>query len=784
MEKFANILLKYKSIILLIIGVITLFFVLQIKDLTINSDVTSYLPKTDSAVVLFNKIGENFKGNNILIVGYTNNDIFTYESLKEIKTITDTLNTIKGISAITSIINVLDIRLIDSVIHIVPLIDEYELPYDKHTLDSIKNYVLSKETYKGTFVSDDVSTTLITVRYENDFSLPIDKSLKKDSLFDYYNTMYPSPIYKIEIKNDSLFIKINKTELTSIIKDKLKKIKLNGKIVFGGMPAIVLDLNNIIKRDMLYLGTIAGIIILTILFIIFKNWQGVILPVLIVGIAIAWVFGTMSLFKIEINMLTNTIPVILLAIGTAYSIHVINRIREMYLNGYDIIYSIKESLKYIIVPVFFAALTTMIGFISFIFGSYLIIIKYFGIFTALGVFYSFILAIIIVPILLSYFPYKMSEDKKIKEKNSSKLNYLLRKILSLCNYKPTATIILFSAIFIVFSIFIFNIKRKVDIIEYFKEKHDTKISEQFLRKQFGGTTYMFINTEGDAQNIEQLKWLDSLQQYMKKHPLVSNTLSIVDILKEMNNLMGEGKKLPNTQQKIDNLWFLLEGQEQIQQIVSSDKKQALLQVILKSSTNKDLEDIINYTEKFFKTHKTNAFKYYHAGYPAIYVHLDNSIVQSQLYSLIIAILLMYFIISFLLKSLKKGILAITPVVGTCLLLFGSMGLFNIPLDIATVLVASVSIGIGIDYAIHLINHISYELKQTKNLQESINNATLISGKAILINVITVTMGFLVILFSDLTPLVNFSILIAITMISSGFTSITLLPAMFVKFLKK
>lgn len=138
----------------------------------------------------------------------------------------------------------------------------------------------------------------------------------------------------------------------------------------------------------------------------------------------------------------------------------------------------------------------------------------------------------------------------------------------------------------------------------------------------------------------------------------------------------------------------------------------------------------------------------------------------------------------MLRSLRNGIYAAIPIIAAISILFGVMGLTGISLNIATVLVASVALGIGIDYSIHIISHFNAIYAKTGLLEKSIRDTLLISGKAIIINVISVSAGFLVLIFSDMVPLQYFGILIAISMFSSSLGAMTLLPALLIIIHKK
>lgn len=170
--------------------------------------------------------------------------------------------------------------------------------------------------------------------------------------------------------------------------------------------------------------------------------------------------------------------------------------------------------------------------------------------------------------------------------------------------------------------------------------------------------------------------------------------------------------------------------------------------------------------------------------PFVDITMDRSLINSQLGSISIAIIFVIIIVGFILRSLINGIYAAIPIIAAITILFGVMGLTGISLNIATVLVASVALGIGIDYSIHIISHFNHIYEETGLLEKSINDTLLISGKAIIINVISVSTGFLVLIFSEMVPLQYFGILIAISMISSSLGAMTLLPALLIVINKK
>ena len=165
--------------------------------------------------------------------------------------------------------------------------------------------------------------------------------------------------------------------------------------------------------------------------------------------------------------------------------------------------------------------------------------------------------------------------------------------------------------------------------------------------------------------------------------------------------------------------------------------------------------------------------------PSVYVKLNDSLINSQFSSLSIAILLVVLIVASILRSFSKGIYAAVPIIATIIILFGFMGITGIALDIATVLVASIALGMGIDYSIHIITHFSKKFDEVKNINEAIKDSIMISGKAIIINVVSVALGFLVLTFSHIVPIQNFGLLVALSMVGAGVGALTLLPVILI-----
>jgi predicted RND superfamily exporter protein len=742
MEKIAKAIVKFQWLIIILVTVITVFLGYQIKYLKINSDIISSLPDDDPTALLYKQIGNEFGGNDVGMIALETDNVYNTEVLEHVKQITDSLKVMEGISTVTSLTDIIDIKSSDWGIEIGKLVDEYDLPDTQAELDSLRQRILSKEMYKGAIVSEDGTATLII-----------------------YTSLDGA----------------DKQEVARGVKNKVQAMNLPEKVYFAGLPMMMNDVSDLVTTDLIRLIPLVLLVIAIVLYFSFKSARGVVLPLLTAAIAVVWTMGMMAWGGYDMTMISNNIPIILFAVGSAYTIHVLNRINLCKEKNRK--KALVKALGYIIVPVFLAAITTVVGFLSFVVGSYMTMVKDFGIFTALGTFFALLLSVTFVPALISAFKlYKKKVDENTVMEYERK-NFLTEKILipifHVLQKHPKNFMVMWIALILLAGGGFVFLKRSVNTVEYFKKGHPSRVSEYLMQHKFGGSQPVFVVFEGDIQSPAVLRTMIKTEEYMKKSPDISFTQSVADLVEQMNDAMGEGEKIPNSKDKIEDLWFLLDGQDIMPQLVSDDLQKGIIQSRLISYNSKDMKKFVKYMDEFIRENSTDGCKIKLTGMPSVYVVMDKSMFNSQISSLGIALFLVLLIVSLTLKSFRKGVYSLTPIIATIAILFGFMGYTGISLNVATVLVASVALGIGIDYAIHVITHFSHALKETGNMNDALRDTMLTSGKAIIINVISVSAGFLVLLFSQMVPLEQFGLLVAVSMVGSGLGSLTLLPVLLI-----
>ncbi len=739
MEKLAKAIVKLRWVMIILVVGLTAFFGYHINDIKINSDIINSLPDDDPAAHLYKQIGEEFGGNDAGMIILETDNVYKTEVLEHVKQVTDSLKVMEGVSTVTSLTDVIDIKGEEWGIEIGKLVDEYDLPDTPEELDSLRWRILSKDMYKGAIVSEDGTATMIL-----------------------FTTLERS----------------DKQAVAKKIKEKVLAMNLPEEVYFSGLPMMMNDVSDMIVTDLTRLLPIVFLVIAFVLLLSFKSARGVILPLLVAAIAVVWTIGMMAVLKYDMTMISNTIPIILFAVGSAYTIHVLNRINQCIEK--DRKKALIKALAYVMAPVILAALTTMVGFVSFVFGAYMNMVKDFGIFTALGTFFALLLSIFFVPAVISAFSmYKKDKQIEKASKKSFLSNKVLAPLIELLFRHPNYSLIAWVVLIIIAVGGVLKIERSVNMVDYFKKGNPTRVTEKLMQQKFGGTQPVFVVFEGDMQSPEVLKTMIKAEKYMKESPDISYTQSVADLIEQMNDVMGEGEKIPESKDKIQDLWFLLEGQDIMPQLVSDELDKGIIQSRLISYDSKDMQAFVDYMNKFIEENSNKNCKIQLTGMPSVYVVMDESLFNSQMSSMAIALVLVLVIVSLIVRSFMKGVYATIPIIATIAILYGFMGYVGILLNVATVLVASVALGIGIDYSIHIITHFNHGLKETGDLRASLESTIMISGKAIVINVVSVAAGFLVLLFSQMVPLQQFGLLVAMSMIGSGLGALTLLPVILI-----
>lgn len=564
MQRFSEIIIKRKKIIIILTIVVTVFFMFGFTKITINSDITSYLKPNDPAMKLFNRIGEEYGGNLMVMIAVGSDNIISSPGLNFLKTVTEKYSEIDGVSSVTSLINIIDIKDTDFGLEVGKLIDKNSIPENELELQALKRYILSKAAYREKIISEDGTTTIIICRLNPDY---------------------------------------NKVELAKKIKDMTEEEKGAYSIYYSGYPVQMMEMSGMLAGDLKTLIPIVLVVITLVLFFSFKTIRGVVLPLSIVVISTIWTIGLMGYTNTPMSIISNVVPVILLAIGTAYGIHFLSRYNEDVFTEDLKLQQIRKTVQHIGIPILLAGVTTITGFLSFA-GAYITAITEFGIFTAFGVFVAMVLSITFLPAILSCMKVK---TKKPAESRAHLFKRFMNRTAGFV-LKNEKLILIFSVlIFVLSAAVIPRIKTETDLTNFFPKKSDIRKADVVIKNNFGGTTPVQIVINGDIKNPTILREMRIMEKYMNQLPYMSNTQSISGLICQMNDILNNHEAIPETREEVANLLFLLEGDEILERLVNNDYSEGIIHATFGTEDGRIVGETISGINSYIKENINRQF---------------------------------------------------------------------------------------------------------------------------------------------------------------------------------
>ena len=407
-----------------------------------------------------------------------------------------------------------------------------------------------------------------------------------------------------------------------------------------------------------------------------------------------------------------------------------------------------------------------------------------GLLISFGIFCAFLLSILLIPSVLVL----VSRPTYLTRENSfSGINRLLVKMgRTFTLYRLYVLVFLFS-FGIWMSLGLSKLKIDTNPDHYFSEKSRLRIANTKISEAFGGSTQMNILIEGDVFNPKVLRNIEKLTSHIKnRHDIVTKSYSIVDIIKKMNSSFNGGDPkyeiIPDDPELISQYMFLYsiagDGDEfdvLLDDMEDPNHTQILLRMEeVRTST---IADIVDDTEQFIQANFYDDAPMELTGGAALLGVLSRMIVNGQLLSLLVSVLVIFIIMTIVFRSFVGGLFATLPMSISVIMMFGLMGYLNIPLDVTTMLLTSILVGVGVDYTVHFLWHLRDHVKDGDTLEQAIANTFLISGRGILFNGLSVVVGFSALLFSVFVPVQIFGTLVMGSISFCLFGALATLPAL-------
>ena len=781
---YQNIILKNPKAILVLLIITILSFGYYAKDFRLDASSETLLIDGDPDLAYLKEVSERYGSREFLILTYTPNEGMVTDT--SINNLLSLKYKIQSLNWVHSVVTLLDIPLLsNSDAPLQERLESFKTLKDED-VDKDRGFkeILNSPVFRNFVISEDGKTSGIIVNLKKNKELENIENKTRKEVEDYKDS--------IKKQNHQNIVEI---------RNVIESYKNIGKIHLGGIPMIADDMMSFIKSDIIVFGLGVLLFIIATLWFVFRKLIWIIVPISSCFFSVIIMMGILGLLNWKVTVISSNFIALMLILTMAMNIHMSTRflqLRENYPTK-NIFELIKLTTEKMFWPILYTVLTTIIAFLSLIFSEIKPIID-FGWMMTLGLVTSFIITFTLLPTLINFVP---TENISLKKYEDSKITNFFSQI-SQNNHK-----IIFSITGIIIIISLLGISRlevENSFINYFSKKTEIYKGMKLIDEKLGGTTPLEVilkfpekeilkNEEDDEfedwedknENDEEKYWFTKdkidkialVHNYLDGLPQVGKVLSfssIIDVATMLNNNKPLGtlemgvlySKIPqNIKTEIVDPYISIKDNEARISLRIIDSQENLRRNDLIKKINYDLKNKIGLEEDEFKL----------AGVLILFNNLLQSLFKSQILTLGLVMIGIFVMFLILFRNIKLSLIGVVPNFIAAFFILGIIGLLGIPLDMMTITIAAITIGIAVDNSIHYIYRFKEEFSILRDYKNTVNTCHSTVGKAILNTSITIVFGFSILVLSKFIPTIYFGVFTGLAMLLAMVSVLTLLPSL-------
>ncbi len=803
---YKKMVVDYSKITLSLISIILVYFLYYSKNFNLDASSDALLLEGDKDLKYLREINERYGSKDFLVLTYS--PVTNFEDEETIINLQLLKSKIEKLSWVESVITIIDVPLLKST--------------DQPLMERLKNYktlihpeidkkrgfqeIINSPIYQDYVISKDGKTSGIVVYLKPDNRLKEYIKLKNE----YYDQSLKSSLSKIEKQKynafekeyedyKNLYNKRNHQNITEI-RDVISKYSEGATVYLGGIPMIADDMMSYIKNDIVVFGLGVFLFIILTLWLVFRNIKWVLMPLLGCGVSVSVMIGLLGLIGWKVTVISSNFIALMLILNMAMNIHLTVRFLQLKKEfpNYTNEEAVLECTKKMFLPILYTVLTTICAFLSLIFSGIKPIID-FGWMMTLGLTVSILVTFSLLPSLLSIF----AKDEIINIKDSEKS--IITKTLASIAKNNTKLIFGSTILVIILSIYgIFKLEVENSFINYFDKETEIYKGMKKIDEELGGTTTLDVIlkfpkkvevkeksdeefSEWEEDEVKENKstyWFtrNKIDKILKVHdyldslPEIGKVLSFGSIIRVAEDLNKKElqsleiavlySKIPsNIKKEIISPYISVENDEARISVRIKDSLEGLRRNDLIKQINKELNTKVGLGTEEFKL----------AGVVILFNNLLQSLFKSQILTLGVVMLGISAMFYILFRNSTLSLIGVAPNFIAAFFILGIIGLLEIPLDMMTITIAAITIGIAVDNSIHYIYRFREEFEKIKDYNQTVDRCHGTVGVAILNTSITIVFGFSILVLSNFIPTIYFGVFTGIAMLLALISVLTLLP---------
>jgi predicted RND superfamily exporter protein len=818
LDAYDKLVLRKPGITLLVIAFVVAFFAYHAPAFRLDASADSLVLENDEALQYYRSIRARYGSDDYLIVTYTpTQDLFSEEVLADLQALRDE---VAAMDNVESVISLIDVPLIRS-----PPVTLSELSDEVPNLGSsgtdktlAREEFLRSPMYRDLLISADGRTTAMQVNFRRDETwhelLKQRNDLREKSLQSELTAEEEAKLDAVSAQFDanSLELRDQQSDDIAEVRGIIDRHRDKAELHLGGVPMIVSDSIDFIRHDLLTFGVGVLCFLVVILAVAFRKPRWVILPMLACAATGVIMVGFLGLVDWPVTVVSSNFMSLLLILTLSLAIHLVVRYRELHEAspdaGQEVL--VREMVRAKTVPCLYTAITTMVAFASLLFSGIRPVID-FGWMMAAGIIVAFVLVFSLLPASLMFL--EPGEPHRRRDLTDKITHFFATQI-----HAHGSGILAAAAILAVASIAgmsFLTVENR--FIDYFKESTEIYRGMEIIDRELGGTTPLDVVIDAPADFFERQEeiWDDPLlaefgmdnaesggitatsywfntgrlpdisrvHEYLDSLPETGKVLSVdtaTEILKQIEEeIVSDNFELSVLYNKLpDEIKEILIGP-----YMSADGNQLRFAIrVFESDPSLQREALMqNIRHELTREFGYDDAQVHLSGMLVLYNNMLQSLFRSQILTIGVVFLAILSMFVILFRNIKMAAIAIVPNVFAALLVLGLMGWLRIPLDLMTITVAAISIGIAVDDTIHYVHRFTREFGKDRNYWAAVNRSHASIGRAMYYTTVTVTLGFSILALSEFVPTIYFGLLTGFAMLIALLADLTLLPLLIVRF---
>ncbi|NNG01276.1 MAG: MMPL family transporter [Desulfobacteraceae bacterium] len=783
-ESFAGSVFKHRIKTIAIMGIIIGLMISRIPGIMIDTSTEGFFHEKDPELLAYNAFRDQFGRDEGILIALKPKAVFDLKFLELLKQIHDDVEaTVPYIDDMTSLINARNTRGEGDRLIVEDLLENW--PRDQEDLNALKRQAMSNPMYKNLLLSENGDYTTIVIRTQNHSSIG-----QKDDIMagfdDDSNEASPdlgdSPTYLTDAENSEVVAAVKK------IVTKYRSEDLG--IEVAGSPVVTHFLKQSLMSDMRKFMVLALVGVAILLYLMFRRLSGVILPLLIVGLSLFSTIGIMSATGTAIKLPTQILPSFILAVGVGTSVHILAVFFQRLRQHNDKKEAIEYALGHSGLAVVMTNVTTAAGLMSFATAD-LAPVADLGIFAGIGVLLAFVYTIVLLPALIAILPFSTKKTEELSG-NSKSMDRLLEAVSRFSTTHPRKILAVSAMVMVIAIVGMTNIRFSHHPLHWFPKDNEIRTATEAIDAALRGSITMEVVIDTGRENglydPDLLQRMDRAAAYLESFEyndvFVGKVWSLNTIVKETNQALNEDRpeayRIPDDRDLIAQELLLFEnsGSDDLEDIVDTRFSKARFTMKL------PFVDAINYRplKALLNDYMAAQFgdvKYHITGMMSLLAKVINNSITSMAKSYTVALVVITILMVVLIGKVRIGLLSMIPNLMPILIIIGFIGFTPIPMDLFTMMVASIAIGLAVDDTIHFMHNFRRYYELSGDPQKAVFETLHTTGRAMLVTTVVLSLGFFIYGFATMQNIINFGRLTGITIILALLADYFVAPALMV-----